>query len=65
MQILKFDCDGVSMNKKILGIRIGTILSVILSLITAVVFWLFVKYSESGAENASVAFSSFFRGFIW
>ena len=37
------------MNKKIFGIRIGTILSVGLCLLTAVVFWLFVKYSGSAA----------------
>lgn len=35
------------MKKKIFGIKISTILTVILCLIAAVVFWLFVKYSES------------------
>ena len=52
------------MNKKILGIRIGTILTVVLSFTAAVVFWLFIKYSETSAELASSAFSSVFRGVL-
>ena len=35
------------MNKRILGIKIITILSVVLCLAFAVLFWLLVKYSES------------------
>ena len=54
----------VNMNKKILGIRIGTILTVALSFFVAVVFWLFIKYSESGAAAAIGALSSMLRGFI-
>lgn len=34
------------MNKKIFGIKISTILSVLLCFVFAVAFWLFVKYSE-------------------
>lgn len=52
------------MNRKILGIRIGTILTVALSFFAAVVFWLFIKYSESDATVAFGALSSMFRGFI-
>lgn len=52
------------MNKKIFGIRIGTVLSVVVSLITAVVFWLFIKYSESDPDLAHSALASIFRGLI-
>ena len=52
------------MNKKIFGIRIGTVLSVIVSFITAVVFWLFIKYSESDPDIAQSAFVSIFRGLL-
>jgi len=34
------------MNNKIFGIKISTILSVLLCFLFAVAFWLFVKYSE-------------------
>lgn len=34
------------MNNKIFGIKISTILSVLLCFVFAVAFWLFVKYSE-------------------
>lgn len=46
------DFSESKMKKKIFGIKIGTILSVILCLVAAVLFWLFVKYSESGAALA-------------
>ena len=36
------------MKKKIFGIKIGSIFSVMLCLIAAILFWLFVKYMESG-----------------
>lgn len=48
---MKFDFWVSKMNKKIFGIKIGTILSVVLCLAIAVVFWLFVKYSESSAVS--------------
>lgn len=35
------------MNKKFLGIKISTYLTVICCAIAAVLFWLFVKYSEN------------------
>ena len=40
------------MNKRIFGLKIGTLLAVIVSLISAVLFGLFVKYSldTSAAE---------------
>lgn len=44
------------MNKKIFGIRIGTIISVILSFAAAVCFWLFVKYAESDMNTLLGAF---------
>lgn len=40
------------MNKKFLGIKISSVLSVLLCFIFAVLFWLFVKYSEAGAASA-------------
>ena len=39
------------MNKKFLGIRIGTILSTLLCLIIAIVFWFFVEYSDLHATE--------------
>ena len=38
------------MKKKLFGIKIGTYISVIISLVLAVLFWLLVKYSESDAS---------------
>ena len=35
------------MKKKLFGIKIGTYISVIISLAFAVLFWLLVKYAES------------------
>lgn len=51
------------MNKKIFGIKIGTYLTVICCFIVAVLFWLFVKYSESlgGAQEVVAQI----RGSIW
>lgn len=40
------------MKKRIFGIKITTILSVIFCLIIAVIFWLLVKYSEQGSLAA-------------
>lgn len=40
------------MNNKIFGIKISTILSVLLCFVFAVLFWLFVKYSESASSAA-------------
>ena len=49
------------MKKKIFGIKIGTILSVFLCFIFAVLFWLFVKYSEAG-ESALLGLLPFYFG---
>lgn len=38
------------MKKKIFGIKIGTIISVFLCLIAAVIFWLVAKYSEQDTQ---------------
>ena len=40
------------MNKKFLGIKLSTYLTVICSAIAAVLFWLFVKYTETNAPDA-------------
>ena len=46
------------MNKKIFGINIGSILSAFLCLVAAVLFWLFVKYTEN-SDVTSQAFNVF------
>jgi len=35
------------MNKRIFGIKISTVITIVLSLLAAVMFWLFVGYSEA------------------
>ncbi len=40
------------MNKKKNGIRIGTILCVIISFVAAVIIWILAKYSESDLQTA-------------
>lgn len=39
------------MKKKFFGIKIGTILSTLLCLIVAIVFWFFVEYSALDATK--------------
>ena len=46
------DFSESTMKKRVLGIKIGTILTVVLSLCFAVLFWLFVKYSLSDTAQA-------------
>ena len=42
------------MNKKFFNYKISTIITIVLCLIAAVLFWLFVKYcDEYGLNNAS------------
>ena len=45
------------MNKKILGIRIGTVVTVILCVIAAIVFWAFAKYNSQMNEEAAFTLS--------
>ena len=45
----KTDLSEFDMNKKKFGISFGTILWVVLSFFAAVIFWLFVEYSEATA----------------
>lgn len=40
------------MKRKFCGIKIGTILSAILCLIAAVIFWFFVQYSRIDTHEA-------------
>ena len=50
------------MKKKIFGIKIGTILSVLCSLAAAVLFWLVVRYTEAtSAEALRVSFTDLVR----
>ena len=35
------------MKKKFFGIKIGTVISVVFALIAAILFWLFVGYSDA------------------
>ena len=39
------------MKKKILGIKVGSILTGLLCLAVAFAFWFFVKYADRGAES--------------
>ena len=50
----KIDFSESMMNKKILGVKIGTILTVLGSLAFAVLFWLMVKYAGSSASSAMI-----------
>lgn len=43
------------MNKKKIGISFGTILWFVLSFIAAVIFWLFVEYSEVTATVSYIS----------
>ena len=51
------------MNKKFLGIRIGTYLTVICCAAAAVLFWLYVKYMEANPYGTEV--TAFLRGLQW
>ena len=53
------------MNKKILGIRIGTAVTVIMCAVAAIAFWILAKYNStlSGEVTAS-AISSAIEGII-
>ena len=52
------------MNKKFLGIKISTYLTVICCAVAAVLFWLFVKYTETTPPKAQSAIA-FIRGLKW
>ena len=52
------------MNKKILGIKISTYLTVICSAIASVLFWLFVKYTQTN-EMGAQAVLAFVRSLKW
>ena len=47
-----FDFSESTMNRKKFGMKIGTVLTVLISLGCAVLFWLVVKYTQSGATQA-------------
>ena len=48
------------MNKKILGMKLGTVLVGFICLAVALVIWMLVKYSlNTGAPDADAAFSIF------
>jgi hypothetical protein len=52
------------MNKKFLGIKISTYLTVICCAIVAVLFWLYVKYTEPTPMEAMDSLAHI-RGFLW
>ena len=52
------------MKKKIFGIKLNTILTVIACLAAAVVFWLLVKYTESTEPVAYIKSISDIRGYL-
>lgn len=41
------------MKKNFFELKIGTVISVVLCLVFAVLFWLFVKYSDAKSANAA------------
>ena len=43
------------MNKKFLGIRVGTILAIIGSIATALIVWVVAKYSLGSSQTQSIA----------
>lgn len=45
------------MNKKNLRIKIGTVVTVILCVIAAIVFWFFAKYNSQINEEAALSLS--------
>lgn len=56
---------GANMNKKIFGIRIGTVLTAILCALSAIAFWLLAKYNLMlSSEAASMLFESVSEGII-
>ena len=48
---------GVNMNKKFLGIRIGTVVTAILCTIAAIAFWVLAKYNLEVSREATVVLS--------
>ena len=53
------------MNKKIFGIRIGTVLTAILCALSAIAFWLLAKYNLMlSSEASSMLFESVSEGII-
>ena len=47
------------MKNKSVGKKIGTFISIVAALVVAVIFWLVVKYMDSGVMEAVVSFGSF------
>ena len=45
------------MNKKILGVKIGTVISVLVCFAAAILFWLVVKYAETDPTQTLAAFA--------
>jgi hypothetical protein len=43
------------MNKKIFGIRLGTIISLVVCLVVAFLIWLFANYNAMGDANPAIA----------
>ena len=50
------------MKKRLFGIKLSTILSVVLCFAFAVLFWLFVKYSEADTTAAVRLLPALFGG---
>lgn len=49
------------MDKKIFGIRIGTIITFLVCIIVAVVIWLYAGVSEIDSESMNLSLESFFH----
>ncbi len=50
------------MNKKFLGIRLGTIITVIVCFVLAVFMWLFVNFQNAAFANSGIMLLEFIRG---
>ena len=53
---------GVVMKRKIFGIKISTVFTVVLCLVAAVFFWLFAKYSEYVSAYVATAALDYAKG---
>ncbi len=49
------------MKKKFIGKKIGKIISAIICLLVAIIFWFFVKYSKIDSSTAMNLITAFFR----
>ncbi len=49
------------MNKKIFGTKLGSLLIMLVCIIVAVAFWLYVEYNEFIGDNLTSMLSNYFN----